>query len=353
LPLNRSNFFDPQSGQIGHARNPFKFKTSTTVQNKDVILPSNVYLQFVIKYSNMKLILMLLFILILIPLSQISFGQNQTDSQIKEWSSIGISLMQEGNFVQALEYFDKILELDPTDAIALGNKGAALTQLGKHDEALLLYDKALQINPSNTSILNNKAATLFELGKIEESLQTLDKILEIESTNVDVLILKGKVLLEAQRYSEAFSIFKKALEIDPQNESAKKHSYFAINHIRLIPVTNSKYFGHVVLQVRNSQGILVSVFVSDALGYLPHEITDEYLASSPVIELVEIDGQTYEKREFTEILNAKKSTFIGKAVLGYDKLGYDIYPFDVLPHGITIEPGDILRADWTIFKKIN
>ena len=301
----------------------------------------------------MKLAIAILFIVILIFPIQVSFGQNQTDPQIKEWGSIGISLMQERKFVEAIEYFDKILEVEPNDSIALGNKGAALTQLNKYEEALLIYDNALQIDPANINILNNKAATLFNLGKIDESLQTLDNILEIEPSNVNVLILKGKVLSETKRYSEAFSIFKKALEFDPANEDAKKQSYFAINHIRLIPITNSNYLGHVVLQVRNSQGTLVSVFVSDALGYLPHEITDEYLNSSPVKELVEIDGQKYEKREFVETLHGKKSTFIGKAVLGYDRLGYDIYPFDVLPHGITMEKGDILRADWTILKKIN
>ena len=301
----------------------------------------------------MKLVIVILFISSLIFPIQISFGQNQTNSQIKEWSSIGISLMQEGKFIEAIEYFDKILEIEPTDSIALANKGAALTQLNKNEEALLIYDKALQIDPLNTSILNNKAATLFNLEKIDESLQTLDKILKVEPNNVNVLILKGKVLSETERHSEAFSIFKKALEIDPTNEDAKKQSYFAINHIRLIPITDSKYLGHVVLQLRNSQGTLVGVFVSDALGYLPHEITDEYLNSSPVKELVEINDQKYEKREFVETLHAKKSTFIGKAVLGYDKLGYDIYPFDVLPHGITIEKGDTLRADWTILKKIN
>ena len=301
----------------------------------------------------MKLAIIILFTVILIFSSQGSFGQNQTESQIKEWSSIGASLMQEGKFFEAIEYFNKILEMNPTDSIALGNKGAALTQLNRPDDAILVYDQALQIDPTNINILNNKAATLFSLGKIDESLQTLDEILKIEPNNVDVLILKGKVLSETKRYSEAFSIFKKVLEIDPTSENAKKQSYFAINNIRLIPITNSKYLGHVVLQVRNSQGMLVGVFVSDALGYLPHEITDEYLNSSPVKELIEINGQKYEKRELVEILHAKKSTFIGRAVLGYDKLGYDIYPFDALPHGITIEKGDTLRADWTILKKIN
>jgi tetratricopeptide (TPR) repeat protein len=281
-----------------------------------------------------------------------SLGENQTEEEISHLSSIGIALLQQGKFYDALEYFDKILALDPNDVVTLGNKGAALTQLSRHDEALVLYKKALGLEPTNITLLNNMAASLFELERIDESLQTLDKILEIEPTNIQVLILKGKVLSESKKYSEAFSIFKKVLEIDPTNNDAKKQSYFAVNHIRLIPIANSNYLGHVVLQVRNAQGTLVSVFVSDALGYFPHEMTDEYLNSSPAKELVDIDGQKYEKREFVETLRAKESTFIGRAVLGYDKLGYDIYPFDVLPNGIVLENGDILQADWTILKKV-
>jgi len=299
----------------------------------------------------MKLIIAILLICIVTLPIHTSFGQNQT-SQLYEWTSIGISLMQEGNFFDAIEYFDKILKVDPDDPIALGNKGAALTQLNRHEEALLIYNKALQIDPSNTRILNNKAATLFEIGKIDESLQTLDKILELEPNNVEILILKGKVLSEVKRYHQAFSILKKALEIDPSNDDAKKQSYFAISHIRLIPITSSKYLGHVVLQVHNLQGDLVSVTVSDALGYLPHEITDEYLESTQVKEIVVLNGKKYEKREFVETLHSTEQTFIGRAQLVYDKLGYDIRPFDVLPHGITVEKGDILRGEWTIFREI-
>lgn len=282
-----------------------------------------------------------------------SLGENQTDVEIKELGAIGLSLLQEGEFYDALEYFDKILAIDPNDVITLGNKGAALTQWNQYEEALVEYDKALEIEPRNTSILNNKAATLFNLGKVDESLQTLDEILVIEPNNVKVLNLKGWVFLENKRYGEAFSIFRKSLEIDPANEDAKKQSYFAINHIGLVRTEDSKYLGHVILQVRNAQETLVSVTVSDVIGYLPHEITDEYLNSSPVKEIVEINGQRYEKREFVEILHAEKSAFMGKAVLGYDKLGFDIHTFDVLPHGITIEKGDTLRADWTILRKIH
>jgi len=282
----------------------------------------------------------------------ISFAEDQT-TEINELSSIGLSLIQQGKFHEALEYFDKILAIDPNDPIAIGNKGGILTQLDRHEEALVFYNKALQIDPTNTNVLNNMAVSLFELGRVDESLQKLDEFLESEPNNVKILMLKGKVLSESKKHREAFSIFKKIIEIEPTNNEAKKLSYNAINEVMLLPIKNSKYLGNVVLYVRNSSGALVSVTVSDALGFLPHEITDEYLDSAPIKDIVIINDKKYEKREFQEILHASKSTFVGRTVLGYDKLGYDVFTFDVLPHGITVEKGDTLTANWTVLRQMN
>lgn len=300
-----------------------------------------------------KVLIILALICITFLTSHNSFGESQTELEINELSTIGMSLLQQGKFNDALEYFDKILAIDPNDVIILGNKGAALTQLNRHDEAIALYNKALEIEPTNINILNNMVASLFELGRIDESLKTLDKILETEPNNVEVLILKGKVLSESKMHGDAVSIFKKVLETEPKNEIAKKLVYDEINKIMLIPIKNSKYLGNVVLELRNSDGVLIGVTVSDALGYLPHEITDEYLDSTPIKELVNFNGKTYEKREFQEILNAAITTFAGRAVLGYDKLGFDIFAFDVLPHAMIVEKGDRLVANWTILREAN
>jgi len=284
---------------------------------------------------------------------QNSFGENQTSVEINGLSQIGMSLLQQGKFNDALEYFDRILAIDPNDVITLGNKGAALTQLDMHEEAIGLYNMALQIEPANITILNNMVASLFELGRSDESLQILDKILETDPNNVDVIILEGKILSELKKHSEAASAFKKALEIEPGNEDAKKRLYYEINEIMLIPTTNSKYLGNVILELRNSDGILVGVTVSDALGYLPHEITDEYLDSVPIKEVVHLNGKTYEKREFQEVFNSVTMTFVGRSVLGYDKLGFNIFVFDVLPHAMIVEKGERLVADWTILRQVD
>lgn len=300
-----------------------------------------------------KILMVSVLICTIFFITQNAFGENQTSVEINELSSIGMSLLQQGKFNDALEYFDRILVIDPNDVITLGNKGAALTQLDRHEEAIALYNMSLQIEPANITILNNMAASLFKLERIDESLQILDKILETEPNNVEVITLKGKILSESKRHTESISAFKKALEIEPRNENAKKLLYYEINEIMLIPIKNSKYLGNVILELRNSDGILVGVTVSDALGYLPHEITEEYLDSVPIKEVVHLNDKTYEKREFQEVLNAAITTFVGRSVLGYDKLGFDIFAFDVLPHAMIVEKGDRLVADWTILRQVD
>jgi tetratricopeptide (TPR) repeat protein len=51
-----------------------------------------------------------------------------------------------GKYQEAIECYDKALEIDAKDAYAWNNKGLALGSLGKYEEALSCYDKALMIN---------------------------------------------------------------------------------------------------------------------------------------------------------------------------------------------------------------
>ncbi|MGA9152856.1 MAG: hypothetical protein WBZ36_19945 [Candidatus Nitrosopolaris sp.] len=48
-------------------------------------------------------------------------------------------------YVRAIEYFDKLLAIDPHDVHALTGKGAALDVIGNHTGAIEYYDKAKPI----------------------------------------------------------------------------------------------------------------------------------------------------------------------------------------------------------------
>jgi len=70
-----------------------------------------------------------------------------------------------GKYGEAIECYDKALEIDPDEAGVWYNTGIILILLGRYEEAVECYDKALEINPELEIALKNKAEALEKLGE--------------------------------------------------------------------------------------------------------------------------------------------------------------------------------------------
>ena len=55
------------------------------------------------------------------------------------------------------------------------NKGTALNKLGKHTEAIECFDKVLEIDPKYVEAWNNKGISLYKLGKYYEAQKCLNR----------------------------------------------------------------------------------------------------------------------------------------------------------------------------------
>ncbi len=71
-------------------------------------------------------------------------------------ASFVISTLREWDKFQALEYYDKLLAINPNDTIALNNKGVELTSQKKYEKAAKCFDKVLELDPEDTAALHNK-----------------------------------------------------------------------------------------------------------------------------------------------------------------------------------------------------
>jgi tetratricopeptide (TPR) repeat protein len=118
---------------------------------------------------------------------------------------------------EALEAFNKVLEINQKDDYVLSGKGRILGNLSRYEEALEAFNKALEINPMYDNILENKGITLLNLNRYEEALETFNKALEINPTNDNALSKKGIALVNLDRYEEALEAFNKTLEINPKD----------------------------------------------------------------------------------------------------------------------------------------
>lgn len=79
------------------------------------------------------------------------------------------SLFKQGNYPEALQYYDKSVQKDPKYVRAWIGKGVAFSMLGKLDEALECHEKALKLEPDNFTALNNKCSIFIGLKRFKEA----------------------------------------------------------------------------------------------------------------------------------------------------------------------------------------
>jgi tetratricopeptide (TPR) repeat protein len=69
------------------------------------------------------------------------------DSHISNLIKKGDELMGDCKFEESLSYFDQALLLHPDNPDLLNKKGVLLRSLGRYDEAIECFNKSLQLDP--------------------------------------------------------------------------------------------------------------------------------------------------------------------------------------------------------------
>ncbi|QLH06594.1 tetratricopeptide repeat protein [Nitrosopumilus ureiphilus] len=68
-------------------------------------------------------------------------------SQIQDLVKKGRSFMDDGKFDEALGFFEQALFLNQNDPDLWNYKGVALRSLGRYEEAMECFNKSLEIDP--------------------------------------------------------------------------------------------------------------------------------------------------------------------------------------------------------------
>ncbi len=134
------------------------------------------------------------------------------------WSNKGNTLVESGMYAEAIQCYDKALEINPKIGEVWNNKGLALARTGRHSEAVQCYDKALEIAPGDAEIIYNKGIALSHLGNREEAMQCYDKIVEMNPSDSSAWCSKGDVLFESGNFEEALRAYDRSIEIFPKDE---------------------------------------------------------------------------------------------------------------------------------------
>lgn len=79
-----------------------------------------------------------------------------------------VDLEVQGKYKEALEIYDRVLEMDPREARAHHAKGDIYDLMGRYNDAVTCYSKALECDPFNAETWYNKGVTLRKMGCTDE-----------------------------------------------------------------------------------------------------------------------------------------------------------------------------------------
>lgn len=136
------------------------------------------------------------------------------------WNSkaytLGIELCR---FNESLYAYNRALEINPSDGVALKGKAKILDLTGRHDEAIKVYEEALKSYdrivveyPNSTKRKVLRGDLLFALGRYNESLEAYDVALELNPGRYSALIGKGRALDALGRHEEAVKAYNEGLK---------------------------------------------------------------------------------------------------------------------------------------------
>lgn len=129
---------------------------------------------------------------------------------------LGVLARQTGRPELALDLINRAIRINPQQAAAYCNAGAALQDLNRPGEALASYDKALQLQPGYALALNNRGNALRNLSCYDEALDSYQQAIAAKPDYAEAYNNHAAVLCKQRRYEAALLSCRRALQLNPK-----------------------------------------------------------------------------------------------------------------------------------------
>lgn len=153
-------------------------------------------------------------------------------SQAMSYCNLGVSLFKRKEYQNALKNYDHAIKLKPDYFEAYRFKGITLKALKKLQEALECFKKAIEINPTFSSAFIDLADLLFKRHLYEDALKVYDRLSYLMPNCSDAYIYKGIILHSQKRYKDQLDNYNKAISLGLSPNfllGAKLHTLMYLN----------------------------------------------------------------------------------------------------------------------------
>jgi tetratricopeptide (TPR) repeat protein len=133
----------------------------------------------------------------------VSNGLETLPGNVALWNQRGWLSYDQKRYEQAIEAFDRALDLDLLSPSAHEGKAASLRYLRRFDEAEECLDSGLRLLPDSVSILNQRAWLYFDVNDYEPAVAAFERVLTLEPNDEAALQWRIAALRRQRKYAEA------------------------------------------------------------------------------------------------------------------------------------------------------
>jgi len=137
---------------------------------------------------------------------------------------LGISTSPKESLAKAAQLYQKVIAMDPSDAVAHGFLGMVYTLMRQHEKGIAEVEKAVALNPNAADARCFFGIILHNNGRHNEAIQAIRKAIRLNPFPPNWYFMNlGRAYCHAGEYEEAIAALKKSLRVSPDNLPAHTH----------------------------------------------------------------------------------------------------------------------------------
>ena len=156
----------------------------------------------------------------------------KSPQKVRPHNNLGNALKHQGKVEEAIEHFNRALQINPGYAKAHNNLGTALAKQGKTDEAIKHFGFALYIDPNYAAAHSNIGVALSSRNEFEKAIVHFKTALRLKPDYAKVHSNLGAALVHQGKLHEALAHFQTALRLKPEDIQTYKNLQLCLKLIK-------------------------------------------------------------------------------------------------------------------------
>lgn len=125
------------------------------------------------------------------------------EADVGTYTTLGMIYQKKKSYSQAVEMYQKALQMEPSNMDALGALASCQASSGDLAGAAISYEQAVMMNHSAVSEFKELGEIYLRMGKEQEGIKVFKKYVEKNPSDSDVVKILGKKLFDNKEYADA------------------------------------------------------------------------------------------------------------------------------------------------------